>query len=125
MGFPCYNIYLRWTPFSDARKEFIYNGLICGLYNACSQGDVERYEISPKFDKDVLTYEVYVPNGTKTVKINATKESSNATVSGTGEVKIETDKIKIIDTVFLRQNLKKLYLVDIQAYTLMNQIVVI
>ena len=53
---------------------------------------VDGYELSPVFDKDVLTYEVFVPRNTTSVNISATKESDKATITGTGNVKIETEE---------------------------------
>ena len=52
--------------------------------NNLSSINVEGFEISPKFDKDVLTYEVLVPSNTKSIKISSTAESKNATITGNG-----------------------------------------
>ncbi len=50
--------------------------------------EVEGFEITPEFKKDVLDYSVTVPEGTKTVNIKATKNDSRASVSGAGEVEL-------------------------------------
>ena len=59
--------------------------------NYLSSLKVDGFELSPQFDKDVLTYEVFVPRNTTSINITATKESDKATISGTGNVKIETE----------------------------------
>lgn len=50
--------------------------------------EVEGFEITPEFKKDVLDYSVMVPEGTKTVNVKATKNDSRASVSGAGEVEL-------------------------------------
>ena len=61
---------------------------------------VGEYALSPTFNKDTLEYTVNVPSTVNKVKIDATKESSYATVSGTGEVEvnegINTFEIKVL-----------------------------
>lgn len=47
--------------------------------------EVVGYEISPKFDKSVNEYSVSVPSTVEKITINATKEDSYSTISGTGE----------------------------------------
>ncbi len=60
--------------------------------------EVEGFEITPEFKKDVLDYSVTVPEGTKTVNIKATKNDSRASVSGAGEVELVegANNIKIV-----------------------------
>ena len=61
---------------------------------------VGEYALSPTFNKDTLEYTVSVPSTVNKVKIDATKESSYATVSGTGEVEVNegvnTFEIKVL-----------------------------
>ena len=49
---------------------------------------IEGYNLEPTFNKDILDYEVTVPEGTKTIKINANANSSYASLSGTGEKEV-------------------------------------
>ncbi len=51
---------------------------------------VDGLEISPKFDKEKLEYEVTVPAETEKIKINAQLADSSAKVNGVGEVKVST-----------------------------------
>ena len=67
--------------------------------NYLSSLSVDGFELSPAFDKDVLTYEIEVPNTTTSIKINTTTESNNAKVSGNGIVKIDSDKTDLTITV--------------------------
>ena len=61
---------------------------------------VGEYALSPTFNKDTLEYTVNVPSTVNKVKIDAAKESSYATVSGTGEVEVNegvnTFEIKVL-----------------------------
>ena len=61
---------------------------------------VGEYALSPTFNKDTLEYTVNVPSTVNKVKIDAIKESSYATVSGTGEVEVNegvnTFEIKVL-----------------------------
>lgn len=61
---------------------------------------VGEYALSPTFNKDTLEYTVNVASTVDKVKIDATKESSYATVSGTGEVEVNegvnTFEIKVL-----------------------------
>lgn len=61
---------------------------------------VDGYEITPAFSKDVLEYELEVPNDIERVTINAAKAESNATISGTGEKELieGLNKIEIVCT---------------------------
>ncbi len=49
---------------------------------------VEGYELDKPFAKDTLNYSVTVPEGTKSVKINAQENDSKASVSGDGDVNV-------------------------------------
>jgi len=71
-------------------KEYSSNNILKSL-------EVEGYNISPKFSKDVKEYNLEVPNGTEKVTINASKEDSTASVSGIGKVSVVegTNKIKV------------------------------
>ena len=53
---------------------------------------VDGYSISPSFSAGTKSYSVTVPEGTTSVKVNATADSSKATVSGTGTVSLSGDK---------------------------------
>lgn len=50
--------------------------------------EIEGFKLENDFKKDILEYTVSVPNDTKKIKINATKEDSKASISGTGEFEV-------------------------------------
>ena len=50
--------------------------------------EVEGYEISPAFDKKTSEYSVNVPSTVSKITINASKEDSYASISGTGEKEV-------------------------------------
>lgn len=58
---------------------------------------IKGYSISPSFSKDVKEYTVEVPNGTKNVLVEATKEDDTATIKGIGKISVVegANKIKI------------------------------
>lgn len=64
---------------------------------------VEGYELDKEFNKDTLEYSVNVPTGTTSVKINATKNDSKASVSGAGEVTV-TEGLNTIPIIVTAQN---------------------
>lgn len=49
---------------------------------------IDGYSLSPEFNKDTLEYTVEVPNGTDKITIDASKEDSAASISGTGEKEV-------------------------------------
>lgn len=52
--------------------------------NTLSSLSVEGYDISPAFNKDTLDYSVTVPEGTKSININANATSKYASITGNG-----------------------------------------
>lgn len=52
--------------------------------NTLASLSVEGYEISPAFNKDTLDYSVTVPEGTKSININANATSKYASITGNG-----------------------------------------
>lgn len=53
---------------------------------------VDGGKLSPSFNKDNLEYSIELPAGTEKIKINATKEDSEATISGIGEKTVTEGK---------------------------------
>ena len=82
--------------------------------NYLSKLEVVNYNISPSFDEDVLTYESFVPKDINKVTIKATTQSSNATISGTGEYELKDDETDITLTVTSETGIKKLYTITIK-----------
>lgn len=69
--------------------------------------------LSPSFTKKTLNYKVSVPNSTTTMRVTATCEDSKAkcTVSGSGSLKVGTNKISIVVTA--ESGAKKTYTVTV------------
>lgn len=87
---------------------------------------VDEYSISPVFDKDVLTYEVYVPLNLEKVNVSATTESSLATITGNGEIELKTDETIVTITVLSETQEERKYTITIKKIdnsTNSNQIV--
>ncbi len=76
---------------------------------------VEGYSINPVFSKDILEYNVTVPEETKEIKINASLSDKNASVSGTGtkEVTSGINSFKII--VSAENGSEKTYIINIDV----------
>ena len=70
---------------------------------------VEGYELNEKFSKDTLNYTLNVPEGTTSIKVNATKNDSKASVSGAGEVSISEGINTIKVTVTAENGGEKTY----------------
>lgn len=50
--------------------------------------EIDGYSLTPKFDNDVLSYEVYVPTSTEKVLVEAIPETNLTTITGIGEIAI-------------------------------------
>lgn len=81
--------------------------------NDLSKLEVVNYNITPSFDKDILTYDSYVPKTTNKVTIKANLQSSNSTITGTGEYELKEDETDITITVTSQTGIKKQYTVTI------------
>ncbi len=77
--------------------------------------EVEGFSISPNFDEDVLTYETYVSSNTTEVNVKATAESSKASVSGTGKIKLNNEDTDITITVRSETNEERKYIVTVKV----------
>jgi len=75
--------------------------------------EVEGYNITPEFDSDILTYQVYVPKSLEKVNIKANAASSVATISGIGEIELKTDETDITIVVTSETNETKSYTISI------------
>ena len=75
---------------------------------------VEGFELSPKFDSDVLTYEVYVPSTTKSVKVSSVSESVNATITGNGTYELVSQDTDVTLSVKAQTGDIKKYVITIK-----------
>ena len=76
---------------------------------------VDGYKLNEAFDKDVVNYSVTVPTGTTTVKINATKNDSKASVSGAGDVTVTEGLNSIPITVTAENGSEKTYTIVVNV----------
>lgn len=81
--------------------------------NYLSKLEVVNFNITPSFDKDILTYDSYVPKTTNKITIKASTQSSNATISGTGEYELKDDETDITITVTSQTGIKRQYTITI------------
>lgn len=75
--------------------------------------NVVGYSLTPSFDEDILTYDSYVPKELTTVKVEAKTASDKASISGTGETKLEDDENDVTITVTSEAGEEKKYVVTI------------
>ena len=101
---PVYNNMPLYTSLPDAGDS----------NNDLKSLSVEGFSLSPNFDEDVLTYEVYVPNGTTKVNVLATPVSSKATVSGNGNINLNEEDADITITVTSETQSIKKYVISIK-----------
>lgn len=64
---------------------------------------VDGYTLSPEFNKDTLEYSVELEPETKSIKVNAAKEDSKATLTGTGDIEVSEGE-NTINVVVTAQN---------------------
>ena len=72
--------------------------------------EIEDYNITPEFDKNVTDYTLTVPNGVEKIKILAYKDDDNASLSGDdGEVEVKVGENKFEVVVTAENGDKKTY----------------
>ena len=76
--------------------------------------EVDGYSITPAFDSDVLSYEVYIPTSTEKVLIEAIPESTLSTVTGTGEILVPDTENTVTVTVKSQVGEEKKYQITIK-----------
>lgn len=74
---------------------------------------VDKYPLTPSFDEDILTYDVYVPNTLNKINIDAEAQSTSATITGVGENDIKEEENDITITVTSETGDVKKYIVTI------------
>lgn len=74
---------------------------------------VNGYELVPKFDRAQTSYSMELPSSVKTVKIEATANSRDASVSGTGYITLATGKRNVDITVTAASGVQKVYTITI------------
>lgn len=86
-------------------KEYSSNNYLSSLY-------VDGYELDKSFDKEVLEYNVELPNGTEKININAKVEDSTAKASGVGEISVIEGANKIEVKVTAENGNVKTYIIN-------------
>lgn len=81
----------------------------------CELSDIkiDTYSLSPKFDSDVVTYDVYIPTSITKINITATPESDLSTISGGGEIILESDETVVTLNVTAQSGNQKKYTITI------------
>lgn len=75
---------------------------------------IDGFSLSPAFDKDVLTYEVYTAQSTEKIKVSAETEVNTSSISGTGEILLSSDKNVITITVVAESGEQKNYTITVK-----------
>ncbi len=83
--------------------------------NYLEELSIDGFELSPEFDKETLEYSVEVPNDTEKVIINAKKEDSTASVSGSGEVSVSEGANKIEVKVTAQNGNERVYVINVNV----------
>lgn len=83
--------------------------------NYLEELSIDGFELSPEFDKETLEYSVEVPNNTEKVIINAKKEDSTASVSGSGEVSVSEGANKIEVKVTAQNGNERVYIINVNV----------
>ena len=83
-------------PSVDVNKVYSKNNYLSSL-------GIEGYELSPKFNKDTLEYEVELEPGTDKIKVNASLEDKKARIRGNGDINI-TEGINTLNIVVTAEN---------------------
>ncbi len=76
---------------------------------------VEGYELIPAFSKDNFEYTITVPSTVNTVKIDAKRNESHATVSGTGEMEVSEGINTFEIVVTAETGVQKKYILTVQV----------
>lgn len=73
---------------------------------------VSQGELTPAFSKDVTAYKVNLPSTTKSIKVDAKASDEKASVSGTGEIKLDAGDNEINITVKSEYGTEKVYKIN-------------
>lgn len=80
--------------------------------NYLSSLNIEGYSLDKDFDKEVLEYNVELPNGTEKINISAKTENGNAKVTGIGEVSVTEGNNKIELKVTAENGNVRIYIIN-------------
>lgn len=74
---------------------------------------VDGYELTPEFNKDTQEYSLEVENDITSIKINATKSNSNASIDGLGDKTLEEGNNKFEIIVTAQRGNTKTYVINV------------
>lgn len=77
--------------------------------------EVEGYEISPVFDKDVLEYQVKVNEDETLINVKAIAEDNSATINGAGEIEVTAGNNTIDIVVIAENGAEKTYKLSVEV----------
>ena len=81
--------------------------------NYLSSLGIDGYSLSPSFDKDILTYEVYVTKSIEKINVSAVTEVTSSSISGTGEVLLTSDENVITVSVTSEAGEQRNYIITV------------
>ena len=81
--------------------------------NTLKSLSVDGYELTPKFDKNTTSYSLTVPNDVRSIKVNATKNDSKATLHGGGTIKLNEGVNKVSIEVEAENGNSKTYVINV------------
>ena len=84
-------------------KAYVAPPKVYSSNNFLSSLTIDGYQLDSSFNKDVLEYSVTVKEGTESIKINAQKADSTASVSGVGKVSV-TEGVNNLEIVVTAEN---------------------
>lgn len=84
---------------------------------------VEGYELTPKFDKNTLEYNLELENGVQSILVKASKSDSKASISGVGNQTLTEGENKITIAVMAENGNVKNYIINAKVKEL-NPIIV-
>ena len=95
------------TTTNNTKEEKTYSS-----NNSLKSLTVDGYKLDPTFKKDTTKYTLELENNIKSIKVNATKEDDKASISGTGEIKLEEGINKIEIKVTAENGSSKTYIIN-------------
>lgn len=81
--------------------------------NYLSDLSVEGYKLTPVFDKQIINYSIEEEITENTIKINAVKDDERASVSGIGEINLQTGENNIRIDVKAENGVERAYFIKV------------
>ena len=102
-----------YIPIYDNMPDYTSLPLSGNTNNELSNLEIEGFSLTPSFESDILTYEAYIPTSINKINIKADAKSNLSTISGNGEIVLETEESVVTITVISQSGSKKDYTISI------------